>query len=54
MLQEVLNTFERTPHLSPAQCDEAQTAFLTRMHQMSGLPEAPSSPDMTQMILTET
>ena len=54
MVQEVLNAFERTPQLSPAQCDEAQTAFLTRMHQMTGLLEAPSSRDMTQTILTET
>lgn len=54
MLQEVLNAFERTPQLSPAQCDEAQTAFLTRMHQMTGLLESPSSRDMTQTILTET
>lgn len=54
MVQEVLNAFERTPQLSPAQCDQAQTAFLTRMHQMTGLLEAPSSRDMTQTILDET
>ena len=54
MVQEVLNAFERTPQLSPVQCDEAQTAFLTRMHQMTGLLEAPSSRDMTQAILDET
>jgi predicted nucleic acid-binding protein len=54
MVQEVLDAFERIPQLSPAQCDEAQTAFLTRMHQMTGLLEAPSSRDMTQAILDET
>lgn len=54
MVQEVLDAFERTPQLSPAQCDEAQTAFLTRMHRMTGLLEAPSSRDMTQALLDET
>ena len=54
MVQEVLDAFERTPQLSPAQRDEAQTAFLTRMHRMTGLLEAPSSRDMTQAILDET
>ena len=54
MVQEVLNALGRTPQLSPAQRDEAQTAFLTRMHQMTGLLEAPSSRDMTEAILDET
>ena len=54
MVQEVLNAFERTPQLSPAQRDEAQTTFLARMHRMTGLLEAPSSRDMTQTILDET
>lgn len=54
MVQEVLNAFERTPQLAPPQCDEAQTAFLSRMHQMTGLLEAPSSRDMTHAILDET
>jgi predicted nucleic acid-binding protein len=53
MVQEVLDAFERTS-LAPAQRDEAQTAFLTRMHQMTGLLEAPSSRDMTEAILDET
>lgn len=54
MVQEVLDALERTPQLAPAQRDEAQTAFLTRMHQMTGLLEAPSSRDMTEAILDET
>jgi predicted nucleic acid-binding protein len=54
MVQEVLNAFARTPSLSSAERDEVQTAFLTRMHQMTGLIEAPSSRDMTDAILTET
>ena len=54
MVQEVLDAFERTPQLSPVQRDEAQTPFLTRMHRMTGLLEAPSSRDMTQAILDET
>ena len=54
MVQEVLNAFERTPQLSPAQCDEAQTTLLARMHRMTGLLGAPSSRDMTQTILDET
>lgn len=54
MVQEVLDAFERTPSLSPSERDEVQTAFLTRMHQMTGLIEAPSSRDMTEAILDET
>ena len=54
MVQEVLDAFERTPQLSPAERDEAQTVFLTRMHRMTGLLEAPSSRDMTRAILDET
>lgn len=54
MVQEVLNAFSRIPQFSPAQRDTAQTAFLERMHQMTGLVEAPSSRDMTDAILDET
>jgi predicted nucleic acid-binding protein len=54
MVQEVLDAFERVPQLSPAERDEAQTAFLTRMHQMAGLLEAPSSRDMAEAIVDET
>jgi predicted nucleic acid-binding protein len=54
MVQEVLDAFERAPQLSPAERDEVQTAFLTRMHGMAGLLEAPSSRDMTEAILDET
>lgn len=54
MVQEVLNAVARTPSLSAAERDEVQTAFLTRVHQMTGLIEAPSSRDMTEAILNET
>jgi predicted nucleic acid-binding protein len=54
MVQEVVNAFARTPQLTPAERDEAQTMFLTRLHQMTGLLEAPSSRDMTESILDET
>jgi predicted nucleic acid-binding protein len=54
MVQGILNAFERTPQLSPAECDEVQTSFLIRMHQMTGLLEAPSSRDMTAAVLDET
>ena len=54
MVQEVLDAFKRVPQLSPAEYDEVQTAFLTRMHQMAGLLEAPSSRDMAEAIVDET
>lgn len=54
MVQEVMNAFARTPQLTPAERDEVQTAFLTRLHQKTGLLEAPSSRDMTETILDET
>jgi len=53
MLQEALDAFDRTPGLSPGECDELQTRFLTRLSRMTGLVEAPSSRDVTESILEE-
>lgn len=53
IVQEALAAFDRLQSLSPAERDDAQTLFLTRLFRMTGLIEAPSSRDVAESLLDE-
>jgi predicted nucleic acid-binding protein len=53
MVQEALNAFDRTPGLNSSERDEFKTLFLTRLSRMTGLLEAPSSRDVSALLLEE-
>lgn len=53
IVQEALAAFDRLQSLSPAERDDAQTLFLTRLSRMTGLIEAPSSRDVAESLLDE-
>lgn len=53
VVQEALEAFDRVDGLTPAERDEVQTLFLTRLTRMEGLIAAPTSRDIRDSLLDE-